>query len=262
MKRFPITKLVLALLVAVPLLSGCGRKEGDGQEETHGKDDGHGHEEEAPAGASFKPGKGVIVTEETKKLLGVEVADVTERKVMNQIPFTMQVFGEKHHMGANPEDHSACDVHGSGLLSTNAALDVKAGQSVQVLKDPAKPLTGIVLSVQKALAMGESEIVVGVSNATMMLKAGEFVPARVDMPRDEAVTAIPQTALLGTSEGTFAYTVNGDAYFRTAVKIRAQADGWVEITDGLLPGDQVVVSPVQTLWLIELRATKGGGHSH
>ena len=36
----------------------------------------------------------------------------------------------------------------------------------------------------------------------------------------------------------------------------------VEITDGLLAGDQVVTKPVETLWLIELRATKGGGHSH
>jgi len=37
---------------------------------------------------------------------------------------------------------------------------------------------------------------------------------------------------------------------------------WVEIVDGLLAGDAVVTKPVQTLWLIELRATKGGGHSH
>jgi multidrug efflux pump subunit AcrA (membrane-fusion protein) len=44
--------------------------------------------------------------------------------------------------------------------------------------------------------------------------------------------------------------------------VGSEADGWVEITDGLLAGDQVVTKPVQTLWLIELRATKGGGHSH
>ncbi len=73
---------------------------------------------------------------------------------------------------------------------------------------------------------------------------------------------VPQSALLRTSEGTFVYAVNGDAYFRTAVKVGTEADGWVEITDGLLAGDAVVTKPVQTLWLIELRATKGGGHSH
>lgn len=266
MKRSHITKLAQVLLVAAPLMTGCGHKEGDGhdhgKEEAHGKDDGHGHGEESPSGASFKAGKGVIVTEETKKLLGLEVTDVTERKVANQIQFTVQVFGGKHHHGANPEDHSACDVHGSGLLSTNAAVEVKAGQPVHILKDTNSPLAGVVLVVQKALALGESEIVIGVSNATAILKSGEFVPARINLPRDEAVAAIPQAALLSTSEGTFVYAVNGEAYFRTAVKTGAQADGWVEITDGLLAGDQVVTKPVQTLWLIELRATKGGGHSH
>lgn len=255
-----------ALLVASSLFVGCGHKEGDGhdhgKEEAHGKDDGHGHGEESPSGASFKAGKGVIVTEETKKLLGLEVADVTERKLPNQVRFTVQVFGEKHHHMLNQEDHSGCDVHGSGFVSTNTAAIVKSGQPVELLKSTNAPLGGVVLAVQKALALGESEIVIGVSNATAALKAGEFVPARINLPRDEAVPVIPQPALLRTSEGTFVYAVNGDAYFRTAVKTGSEADGWVEITDGLLAGDQVVTKPVQTLWLIELRATKGGGHSH
>jgi hypothetical protein len=253
-----------ALLLASSFLVGCGHKEGDGhdhgKEEAHGKDDGHG--EESPSGASFKAGKGVIVTEETKKLLGVEVADVTDRKLPNQIRLTVQVFGEQHHHLLNQEDHTGCDVHGSGFVSTNTAAIVKTGQPVELLKSTNAPLGGVVLAVQKALALGESEIIIGVSNATAALKSGEFVPARINIPRDEAVTVIPQPALLRTAEGTFVYAVNGDAYFRTAVKIGSEADGWVEITDGLFAGDQVVTKPVETLWLIELRATKGGGHSH
>lgn len=254
------------LLVAGSLLVGCGHKEGDGHdhanEEAHGGGDGHGHGEEAPSGASFKAGKGVIVTEETKKLLGIEVADVTERKMPNQIQFTVQVFGVKHHHLLDQEDHSRCDVHCSGFVSTNAAAVVKAGQPVELLKSTNAPFDGVVLAVQKALALGESEVVIGVSNATAALKPGEFIPARINLPRDEAGAAIPQSALLRTSEGSFVYAVNGDAYFRTAVKTGSEADGWVEITDGLFAGDQVVTKPAQTLWLIELRATKGGGHSH
>ena len=258
MIRYRFMALIPALLATGLLLAGCG----DGKEESHGKDDGHGHGEEAPSGASFKAGKGVIITEETSKILGVEVADVAERKLPNQIRLTVQVFGEKHHHLLNQEDHSGCDVHGSAFLPTESALVVKAGQPVAVLKDTNNPLGGVVLSVQKALALGESEIIVGISNATKALMAGEFVPARISLPRDEAVAAIPQSAVLRTAEGTFVYAVNGDAYFRTAVKVGSEADGWVEITDGLLAGDQVVTTPVQTLWLIELRATKGGGHSH
>ena len=262
MKALRFIAFFSALLVASSLFVGCGRKEGDGKEEAHGKDDGHGHGEESPSGASFKAGKGVIVAEETKKLLGVEVADVAERKLPNQIRFTVQVFGEKHHHLLNQEDHSGCDVHGSAFLPADAATVVKAGQPVNVLKNTNSPLGGVVLAVQKALTLGESEVVIGISNATTALKAGEFVPARISLPRDEAVAVIPQAAVLRTSEGTFVYAVNGDAYLRTAVKVGAEVDGWVEITDGLLAGDQVVTKPVETLWLIELRATKGGGHSH
>jgi hypothetical protein len=168
---------------------------------------------------------------------------VTERKLPNQVRFTVQVFGEKHHHLLNPEDHTGCDVHGSGFVSTNTAAIVKSGQPVELFKSTNAPLGGVVLAVQKALALGESEIVIGVSNATAALKSGEFVPARINLPRDEAVPVIPQPALLRTSEGTFVYAVNGDAYFRTAVKVGSEADGWVEITDGLLAGDQVVTKP-------------------
>jgi len=250
MKTLSFVTFLPSLLAAASLLVGCGHKE----------DGGHG--EEAPASATFKAGKGVIITEETTKILGVEITDVAERKLPNQIRFTVQVFGEKHHHLLNQGDHSGCDVHGAAFLPTESALVVKAGQPVSVRKDTNNPLGGVVLAVQKALALGESEIIVGISNATTALMAGEFVPARISLPRDEAVTAIPQSAVLRTSEGTFVYVVNGDAYFRTAVKVGAEADDWVEITDGLLAGDQVVTKPVETLWLIELRATKGGGHSH
>ena len=58
--------LLPVLLAAATLLVGCGRKEGDSKEEPHGKDDGHGHGQESPSSASFKAGKGVMVTEEKK----------------------------------------------------------------------------------------------------------------------------------------------------------------------------------------------------
>ena len=248
---------ILALAAfAVLVGAGCGEKPADG----HGH--GHGHGGESSSGASFKAGKGVIVKEETQKLLGFEVADVAERKLSNQIRFTVQVFGEKHHHRLNQEDHSGCDVEGSGFLSANTAAAVKVGQPVELFKDTNNRLGGVVLAVQKALALGESEIVVGISNATAALKSGEFVPAGISVLRDDAVAVIPQSALLRTSEGSFVYAVNGDAYFRVAVTTGVEADGWIEITDGLLAGDQVVTKPVQTLWLIELRATKGGGHCH
>ena len=121
---------------------------------------------------------------------------------------------------------------------------------------------GVVLGVNNALAIGDVEVLVGITNSAARLKPGEFLTATIAIPREQTVNVVPKSALLRSAEGTFVYTVNGDAYYRTAVKVDAEVEGLVEITDGLLPGDMVVTRSVEKLWLIELRATKGGGHSH
>lgn len=257
-----LDKFLAGLALVAVIVMGCSRKEEHEHEAHHDQHEGHHHEEESPSGASFKPGKGVSVTEETKGLLGIAIADVTHQPLPNLVQLTLQIFDEKHHHVLNAQDHAGCAVHGSGFVSTEAAAQLRTGQPVALHKGSNAPMNGIVLSIQKALALDESEIVIGISNATENLRPGEFVSARIPMPREGSVLAIPHSAVLRTAEGSFVYTVNGDAYFRTAIKAGSEIDGWVEIIDGLLEGDQVVIHPPQSLWLIELRATKGGGHSH
>jgi hypothetical protein len=251
--RFFIYFLALAITI-LPVGCGCGEKSGSEEE-------GHGHEE-SPSGASFKPGKGVTLADETRKILGVEVADVTEEKLPRVIRFNVQIFGETHRFMHLDMDHTGCDIHGSGFLPPEKAVFVESKQPVKLLTSANETMDGFVVAVQKQLAHGETEIVVGVTGASAKLKDGEFAAATIMLPRDEIVTVIPSSALLRTAEGTSVYTVNGDAYYRTAVKAGSEADGKIEIFDGLFAGDQVVTKPVETLWLIELRATKGGGHSH
>ncbi len=48
----------------------------------------------------------------------------------------------------------------------------------------------------------------------------------------------------------------------TAVLIYDDQKLAAEILAGLRAGDRVVATPVEQLWLAELRLTKGGGHSH
>ncbi len=257
-KRAAVVVGGLALLLIALLLAGCGPKEGD----EHGEGDGHGHGEETPSGASFKAGKGVSITDETRKILGLELAEVDERKLEREIRFTVQVFGEKHHHLLDPENHAKCDTHGSGFLPDSLAVSLAPEQRVEFPQGGDAPLVGEILSVKKTLTLGESEVVVGIFNATTKIKAGAFIPARIAVPRNAAVAVVPESALLRTAEGSFVYAVNGSFFYRTAVRAEPPSEGWVAIADGLLAGDQVVTKPVETLWLIELRATKGGGHSH
>lgn len=263
MKHF-FSLLWLGMLIGVTILPlGCGRKENTdhGGDEKKAESGGH-EEEESPSGASFKPGKGVILTEETSKILGLEIADVTEEKLPQVVQLNVQIFSATHRLENLALDHTGCEIHGSGFLPPDRVALVVPKQQVKLLTSNNESLDGFVVTVQKPLGQGETEIIVGVTTAGSKLKDGEFVSATISVPRDEAVTVIPSTALLRTAEGTFVYAVNGEAYYRTAVKLGSQAEGKIEITDGLYPGDQVVSEPVKTLWIIELRATKGGGHSH
>lgn len=270
MKPIRFTTFIIVLGVALTSLTGCGKKHdaGDGHdhgpEKAEGKDDGHGHEEEAPSGASFKPGKGVILTDETRQSIGVQTGEVSERKLPLELRFTTQVFGEDHKPAVDATEHAECTARASGLMAQDKAAQLRVGNRAQLLTKSGETLGGLVLSVNpaKALALGDAEVVVGVTNAGARLKPGEFLSVTVAIPRDESVTVVPKSAVLRSAEGSFVYTLNGDAYFRTAVKTGVEAEGMVEIADGLLAGDVVVTKPVEKLWLIELRATKGGGHSH
>lgn len=239
------------MFLIVTSLAGCGAKESADTEH-----------EESPSGASFKPGKGVMLTDETSKILGLETAEVIEENLPQVVRFNIQIFGETHRFTHLNMDHTGCDVHGSGFLTAEKASLVEAKQPVKLLTDGNEILDGFVVAVQKQLAYDETEVIVGVTSASAKLKDGEFVAATITLPRVTAVTVVPKSSLLRTSGGTFVYVTNGDAYYRTAVKVGSESDNKIEITDGLFAGDHVVVKPVETLWLIELRATKGGGHSH
>jgi multidrug efflux pump subunit AcrA (membrane-fusion protein) len=139
---------------------------------------------------------------------------------------------------------------------------VRPGTPLQLATKSGQSFGGVILGINKALAIGDVEIVVGVTNAGTRLKPGDFLAVTISVPRDDVVLTVPKSAVLRSAEGAYAYTLNGNAYYRTAIKLGAEAEGQFEVMDGLLGGDVVVTKAVEELWLIELRATRGGGHSH
>jgi len=82
--------------------------------------------------------------------------------------------------------------------------------------------------------------------------------ADVVMKAGSAFAVVPESSLLSTATGDFVFTVNGDHFQRTPIKVGGRADGWLSVADGLLEGDQIVTNGVRELWRIELQATKAG----
>jgi hypothetical protein len=107
------------------------------------------------------------------------------------------------------------------------------------------------------------EAILQIPDPRNTLKVGEFVSGSVvESGAEETVLTIPRSAVLETATGKFAFVQNGDYLLRTPITTGAENTDYAEITDGIYAGDVVATKPVETLYLIELRATKGGGHSH
>ncbi|MEO6097405.1 MAG: efflux RND transporter periplasmic adaptor subunit [Fibrobacteria bacterium] len=56
---------------------------------------------------------------------------------------------------------------------------------------------------------------------------------------DESIT-VPRSAVLGTGGEKFLFVENGNSYTRTAVVTGMENDKWIEIVEGVAPGDVVV----------------------
>lgn len=79
-----------------------------------------------------------------------------------------------------------------------------------------------------------------------------------DVGDRRGVAAVPHDAVLRTVRGAFVFVDNGGWLLRTPVAIGADAQGWVEIREGLYEGDRVAVAGIDALWLAEISAVNGG----
>ncbi|SKA85253.1 hypothetical protein SAMN02745166_01123 [Prosthecobacter debontii] len=189
-------------------------------------------------GAQFKEGKGVSLTTLMMESIGLQTAEVQEEKIAPSFTVNLQAI----QRGSEA----------SGWLTEAQAQQVKPGMVVEI-----GSTQGNVLRIAKApyLTLGDYEVTV---QTAAPAEAGAALTATFRFPASDAVTAIPKAALLTTAEGTFVYAKNDEFYLRTPVKVGSANGEHVEITDGLYTGDEIVTTPVMSLWLAELQILRGG----
>lgn len=194
-------------------------------------------------GAQFAKGQGLTLTEEMKKALSLKTADVGEDKIASAVTMHLSVLkaGEA-----------------SGWLAPKQAALVTPGSAVDIqLEDGGHSMKGTVQRVEKVSfgTLSDSEVII---TPAQPVTVGTRLKATFHTPAGDSVPVVPRSALLTTAEGTFVYAVNDAFFVRTPVKIGAANENLVEITDGLYSGDQVVTTPVMSLWMAELQVLRGG----
>jgi hypothetical protein len=221
--------LFLSMIVALAgLLTNCSESHASPREERPPEN-----------GAQFKKGEGLSLTDEMARSIKLQTAEVIEEKIAAVVPVTLRPL---------PGGSEA-----AGWLDSTQASKVQPGFVVKLQGGS----SALVKSVRKSdfAALDEHEAII---TSDTNLPVGSELQGTILLPELEAGASIPQSALLKTAEGNFVYAKNGKFFVRTPVTVGASNGSRVEITDGLYSGDEVVTSPVMSLWMAELQVLRGG----
>lgn len=230
--------LIVGVLGSALLFTGCGKKSSDN---ASGETSEHAEGEEGgETGVTYKEGRGLQLVPEVIKALDLRTVEADEREVTAELEVTAQVFATKPKVLASaslPADRAE--------LLRDASFEGASLVRIDTSTTTATRLADAVFALESAPSR----------------QIGDFVQIAI-RGKPTKVLTVPRSAILDAAAGNFVYVVNGNAYLRTPVKVGARSGELVEITDGVYAGDVVVASPIEQLWLAELRLTKGGGHAH
>ena len=205
----------------------------------------------------LKEGHGIALHPKLQQSISLKTAEVTEGNIAPEVTAPLHVI-----QGSDSSPRVALAPSGAteaaGWIAEEKARFIKVGQEVElcVEGDVAKSERGVVTRMEKSpyASLGDYEVLVRTSGS---YATGTRLMATFRAPPGEAATVVPRAALLKTAEGPFVYAVNEKFYLRTPVKVGAMNAEFAEITDGLYAGDEIVVSPVNTLWMAELQLMRG-----
>lgn len=256
-----INKIFICIYLLCSLL-GC--RESSRNQATPAKEHDHGSEGE---GATYLEGKGISLMKETEQSLGVEIVDLTEQNIQSKIHLTAQVYRSASEKTKKMGGEQQGNAYATALISNDLSTRLKDQTKVSFLNPRKNNLfhVGTLWKIITAQASGleNTELLLEFPDPEKSMTIGDFL--EIDLIPDDSPSkklVIPHSARLTTSNGTFAFVKNGDFLLRTEIKTGIENEEWIEIVEGLYEGDQVAVKPVEALYMIELRATKGGGHCH
>lgn len=131
---------------------------------------------------------------------------------------------------------------------------VQIGQPVRFgVTDADMPFTGSIVGIEPKVDAATRLVLIRaeISNPDGKLAPGQFVQVRVQLPEEQDVIAVPQTAVVVSLYGDYVYVVRpaegegaseGLVARQIFVKTGRRSDGRIEVTEGLSKGDIVVTA--------------------
>jgi RND family efflux transporter MFP subunit len=114
-----------------------------------------------------------------------------------------------------------------------------------------------------------AHIIIDAENADGLLNDGMFVEAALVLDEGDYVVVVPHSAILIDGPERYVFIREGEQFKRQEVALGARDDHFVEVTDGLVPGDEVIVRGAYAVSQIRPRVAvdhhdhdHGHGHRH
>ena len=133
---------------------------------------------------------------------------------------------------------------------------IKLGQgaNVRLLSYPDRPFAGKIVLIGPALdpASRTIEVWIKLANAEGLLKPNLFARVSVILRHNADALSIPTAAIIEANGEKFVFVRQGGVFARVDIRTGSSDDLFTEVTDGLVPGDQVVTQgnrQVYTVWL-------------
>ena len=166
--------------------------------------------------------------------------DVIEKKVING---QRVMAGDELYRIA---DHSRVWIIADVAESDIGSIKVGMGATVTLRSDPTQPFTGQVTFIYPELKAETRTVPVRIElgNPKGRLKTSMYADVVFQAGSEGgAVTAVPDDAIIDSGTRQVVLVAKGDGRFEPrAVKLGRRGDGYVEITDGLNPDEEVVTS--------------------
>ncbi len=177
---------LLTLSLALVMLAGCEQKKPESVAP------------ESEKVSLFKEGKGILFSEETKKLFGVEMAEVSEKPVQRRFQKTAQVY----RAGSESIPASAML-----LFSGEEAKELRVSEPVKLQAGDAPEISGTLvrLDTQVHSVLGQVEALVEFADPQQRYPAGAFVTATFTNGEAKTVLVVPESSLLTTADGSYVY---------------------------------------------------------
>jgi cobalt-zinc-cadmium efflux system membrane fusion protein len=142
---------------------------------------------------------------------------------------------------------------------------IRVGQIARVhtLSYPDRVFSGKVILVGPSLDPQSRtlEVWIRLANPEGLLKPNLFARASVVLKQNSAALSIPRAAVIEANGEKFVFVPQGNQFKRVEITLGVSDDQYVEVSDGLVPGDAVVTQgnrQLYTQWLTGGKPLKGG----